>query len=391
MNTSFVSGILVIYYLTKGLTYAQIGIATAISTIGFFLFEIPTGVIGDKISRKKSVLIGLALFPLGTTVLIFLKSFLMLIAYSIITSLSVTFISGSLQAWLYDNLKHTGEERKYRELMKEIKTITLPLSAATIIIGSFLAQEYGFRLPLILTLIPQMAMLIVALSIPEYEFEKSEEPHHVHVLRSLGELTKPNLFWLIIVAIIVTMSVNQFREYFEPYLGNILSQSLKTTIMGTLGVLGIIEAMVKVIPKIVGVRLKEKWSALAYSIAPVSIPLLTALSVVYKNPLWIVALGVMATIINTAFAFNFGVELQVRIPSEKRATIVSLYSMVSSLIMALFYGLYGFIVDKLGLAEARLVFATALFVVGLAFKGAQIIGILREPLELKHLQLIPKK
>ncbi|WP_324734821.1 hypothetical protein VFC49_06260 [Thermococcus sp. SY098] len=234
-------------------------------------------------------------------------------------------------------------------------------------------------------------MLMVALSIPEYEFKKPEVAYHIHILHSIKELMKPNLFWLIIMAITVTMSINQFRQYFEPYLGNILAQSLKTTIMGTLGILGLIEAIIKVIPRLIGVRLKEKWSAFAYSIAPVSIPMLTALSVIYQNPIFIVILGVIATIINTAFAFNFGIELQVRIPSEKRATMISLYSMISSLIMAFFYGIYGFVVDELGLAEARLVFALILFGIGLAFKGAQTIGTLKEPLKLKHLQLHSKE
>ncbi|ASJ17228.1 MFS transporter permease [Thermococcus chitonophagus] len=385
MNVNFLGGIIVIYYLAKGLTYAQIGIATAISTIGFFLFEVPTGVIGDKVSRKKSVLIGLALFPMGTIILLFLKNFPMLIAYSVITSISVTFISGSLQAWLYDNLKYLGREREYRKLMKDIKTITLPLSAVTVVIGSFLAQYYGFRLPLILKLILEIMMIIVAISIPEYEFKKPKVAYHIHVLHSLKELMKPNIFWLIVVAITVAMSINQFRQYFEPYLGNILAQNLKTTIMGTLGILGLVEALVKAIPRLVGVRLKEKWSAFAYSIAPVSIPILTALSVIYRNPIFIVVLGTIATIINTAFSFNFGIELQTRIPSEKRATIISLYSMVSALVMAFFYGIYGFAVNRIGLAEARLMFALALFAVGLAFKGAQVLGILKEPLELKHL------
>lgn len=391
MNTSFINGVIIIYYLAKGITYTQIGIATAISTLGFCLFEVPTGVIGDKISRKKSVLIGLTLFPTGTIILIFLKNFLMLTAYAIITSLSLTFISGSLEAWLFDNLRHLGKEKEYRDLMKNIKTITLPLSAITIVIGSLLAQLYGFKLPLILTLILQMLMLITVLSIPEYEFKKPEVDYHIHVLHSIKEITKPDLLWLIAVAITVTMSINQFRQYFEPYLGNVLAQSLKTTIMGTLGILGLIEAIVKVIPRIIGIRLKEKWSAFAYSIAPVSIPILTALSVIYQNSIFIIILGVIATIINTAFAFNFGIELQVRIPSEKRATIISLYSMISSLIMAIFYGIYGFVVDKLGLADARLIFALIIFSIGLAFKGAQTIGILKEPLELKHLQLLSEE
>jgi len=390
MSTSFVNGILVIYYLSRGLTYTQIGMATAVSTIGFFLFEVPTGVIGDKISRRKSVIIGLTLFPVGTIILLFLKNFPMLIAYSITTSISLTFISGSLQAWLYDNLKHLGMEKEYRALMKDIKTITLPLSAVAIVIGGFLAQFYGFKLPLLLSLILEIIMLITAISIPEYGFKKPEAAYHVHVLRSIKEIMKPDLFWLIIMAISVTMSINQFRKYFEPFLGNLLAHSLGTTLMGTLGILGFVEAIVKVVPKIIGVRLKEKWSAFAYSTAPVVIPGLTLLSVAYQNPVLIVVLGIIATIINTAFSFNLGIELQVRIPDEKRATIFSLYSMVSSLFMAAFYGIYGFAVDKLGLAEARALFALILMGIGITFKGAQVTGVLKEHLELQHLQLPPE-
>ena len=148
MNVGFVGNILIIYYLTKGFNYAQIGIATAVMTAGYVLFEVPTGVVADKISRKLSVLIGLTIHALGLLVLILLNNFPLLILYSILTALGGTFASGSLQAWLYDNLKHLGREKEFRKLMKEIKTITIPLSATTVIIGGFLAQYYGFTLPL---------------------------------------------------------------------------------------------------------------------------------------------------------------------------------------------------------------------------------------------------
>ncbi|WP_240912148.1 MULTISPECIES: MFS transporter [unclassified Thermococcus] len=98
MNTGFLGGILTIYFLIKGFSYSQIGIYTAISTIGFFLFEVPTGVVADKISRKTSVLIGWILSFLGSLLLLYLKNFVMLILYGVITSIGITFISGVLQA-----------------------------------------------------------------------------------------------------------------------------------------------------------------------------------------------------------------------------------------------------------------------------------------------------
>jgi MFS family permease len=385
MNTGFVGNLLVIYYLTKGLTYGQIGTAMAIATIGTFLFEVPTGVVGDKISRKTSVLTGITLHALGILTLIFLNNFTMLILYSIISPLAIAFISGSLQAWLFDNMKHLGREKEYRALMKSIKTITIPLSALTVAIGGILAQLYGFTLPLALTLLLEVGTLAVGYTIPEYEFKKPERSYLTHTLQSFKEIKRPELLWLIILSITVVMATNQFRQFFEPYLGDILAKSLKTTLMGTLGLLGIIEALVRITPRLIGIRLRDSWSVKAYSFAPVIVPVLTALSVLYQNPIWIITLGIVVTIINTAFGFNLGIELQHRIPTEERATILSIYSMVSSLAMSVFYFLYGFVVDWVSLAEARLIFAVILLGAGVLLKAGEAFGLLGDILKLRHL------
>ncbi|MEO2151916.1 MAG: MFS transporter, partial [Thermococcus sp.] len=95
---------LVIYYLSKGLSYAQIGLATALTAWGIVLLEVSTGIVGDRVSRKLSVLIGLTLNAIATLVLIFLNGFSMLLLYALLMALSVAFVSGSLQAWLFDTM-----------------------------------------------------------------------------------------------------------------------------------------------------------------------------------------------------------------------------------------------------------------------------------------------
>jgi MFS family permease len=386
ISTGFLGNLLVIYFLSKGFSYAQIGLETSVMVLGGFLFEVPTGVVGDKISRKLSVLIGFAIHAAGTVVLLFLRNFPMLLLYALISALGASFVSGSFEAWLFDDLKHIGRGKEYRKVMRDAKSITIPLSATTLIIGAFLAQFYGFTLPLILSLIVELSAIILILSIPEYDFKKTERTYLSHTLSSLRGLLQPRLFWLVFLSIIVGMQTNQFRKFFEPYLGNILTKSLGTTLMGTLGLLGIVEVTVRTIPRLLGVRLRDPWSRKAYSLAPVVLPVLTVLSVVYTNPLWIVTLGIVLTIITAAFGFNLNVEFQHRIPSEKRATILSLDRMFAGLVMAVFYAIYGFAVDKLGLSEARLTFAVALLVLGLGFKAGEVLGFLGEHLRLSHLE-----
>lgn len=385
MNVGLLGNLLTIYYLQKGFTYGQIGLISAISALGFFLFEVPTGVVADRMSRKGSVLIGIAIYALGTVFLIFLQNFPMLVAYAVVSSLGATFVSGSLQAWLFDNLKHLGMEGRFREVMKDARSLSLVVSAITLPLGAFLAQFYGFILPLAITFVLDIGSLIVAFSIPEYEFKKPEVSYHLHVLGSARELFRRDVLWLVLLSISVGLSMNQFRKFFEPYLGGILAESLGTTLMGTLGLLGIVEVIIKTIPKLLGVRLRDKWSRKAYELAPVAIPFLTLLSAIYLNPLFVVILGMVAALINAAFAFNVAVEFQHRIPSEKRATVTSLDMMFSALVMAVFYTVYGFAVDRMGLQEARLAFSIAFLFLGLAFKVLQALSPVGEFLELRHL------
>lgn len=60
--------------------------------------------------------------------------------------------------------------------------------------------------------------------------------------------------------------------------------------------------------------------------------------------------------------------------------------MLAGLVMAVFYAVYGFGVDTLGLSEARLMFAIALLVLGASFKAGEVLGFLGEHLRLSHLE-----
>ncbi|ASJ09354.1 MFS transporter permease [Thermococcus siculi] len=370
--TGFLGNIAVIYYLSRGLTYSEIGLATAFSALGFFLFEVPTGVVGDRASRKTSVLIGLSIYPIGILLLLFLRNFWMLLASELISVLGASFVSGSIQAWFFDNLKAEGREGEFKEMWRSIQKATVLAGSSTTIAGAFMAQLWGFEIPILLTLLLHLAMIPLAWSIPEVGFSKLETSYTRHVLHSFRELLKPEVFWLLAYLMTVTLSLSQFRKFFEPYLGDVLAKSLGTTIMGTLGILGIVEVLTRTAPRYAGIALRGRIGRMLHEVAPVAIPLFTLLSVIYPNAVFIVALGIMATLCASAFTFNFSVEFQRRIPSEKRATILSLRNMVLAIVSAVFYGVYGFVVQHLGLARARLLFALFFLAFGASFKLAQL-------------------
>lgn len=76
--------------------------------ISILLFEIPTGVVADVISRRLSVIVGTLLMGVGFLVMGLSSSFEMALASQILWGIGYTFTSGAYDAWLVDEL---GQDR----------------------------------------------------------------------------------------------------------------------------------------------------------------------------------------------------------------------------------------------------------------------------------------
>ncbi|WP_066295683.1 MFS transporter [Bacillus sp. FJAT-29937] len=99
-----------------------------------FLFEIPTGVLSDVKSRKLSIVIGYCLIGIGFLVEGLFPLFTTVIIAQILWGIGYTFTSGSLQAWIADEI---GEERASSAFITGAqagnlgKMIAIPLSIIT--------------------------------------------------------------------------------------------------------------------------------------------------------------------------------------------------------------------------------------------------------------------
>jgi len=78
-------------------------VGTALET-SILLFEIPTGVVADTLSRRKSIIIGVFLLGLGTLFFALIPSFPVIILSQVIWGLGYTFTSGALEAWISDEV-----------------------------------------------------------------------------------------------------------------------------------------------------------------------------------------------------------------------------------------------------------------------------------------------
>lgn len=98
---------LLYYILVARLDPLQLVLVGTFLETSVFLFEIPTGVVADTISRRKSVLIGVFLIGISFLINGIWPIFWVISAAQVLWGLGHTFTSGALQAWISDEV---GEE-----------------------------------------------------------------------------------------------------------------------------------------------------------------------------------------------------------------------------------------------------------------------------------------
>jgi len=115
-NTNFTHGIWAAFLIIRGYSLIDVGVFEMIFHITSLTMEVPTGVIGDIYGRKVSRLLGILSYFVYIALVLFGNSYVLLIIAFIFCGISYTFESGSGDALVYDSLKEIGEEKRFMKV-----------------------------------------------------------------------------------------------------------------------------------------------------------------------------------------------------------------------------------------------------------------------------------
>jgi len=171
--------------------------------VSYLLFEVPTGVVADTVSRRLSILIGL--FGVGVAFLLFgmATSFWTAAFSQVVWGIFVTFESGADVAWLTDEL---GEERA-REYYLKGEQLLLGASLGGITVSVVLASAFGLRAPILATGVGVLAVGVVMIFLMREENFRPEgrrpgERLHHGLIRTfrdgIGEVRRHRILVVII-------------------------------------------------------------------------------------------------------------------------------------------------------------------------------------------------
>ena len=154
------------FFFANFVSYLQIGIAFSVSTLVGVIAEIPTGVLADRFGRKKSVILGSFILSVAFLLMATTNGFWQFFIGAILSSIGRAFVSGALEAVVYDSMPIEKRDKDYEYLITITEQLTTASFALTVLIGGFIYQYY-IRLPHLLYALANLTACLYAFSLSE--------------------------------------------------------------------------------------------------------------------------------------------------------------------------------------------------------------------------------
>lgn len=122
----------------RGLSYTEIGALGALYWAVLVLAEIPTGYLGDRLGRRRSLLAAAVVTAVGIGGLALAQTVLPLALALATWAVGITFRSGTADAWLYSALARSGASDTYTDVRGRGRALKLAATAVTAVVGGVL-------------------------------------------------------------------------------------------------------------------------------------------------------------------------------------------------------------------------------------------------------------
>jgi MFS family permease len=158
--------VIVPFFKSNGLTMTQIMVLQSAFSIAVVLLEVPSGYFADVLGRKRSIILGSILGFFGMTWYSLAAGFWQFLVAEIVLGVGSSFISGADTALLYDTLVETGRAGQYKKIEGVNSALGNFSEATASVIGGLLAS-ISIRLPFFIEAGVLLVGVVIALTLVE--------------------------------------------------------------------------------------------------------------------------------------------------------------------------------------------------------------------------------
>ncbi|MDA1079180.1 MAG: MFS transporter [bacterium] len=232
-----------LYLQARSLSLFQVSSIWSIIVATIFLAEVPTGVIADKIGRKKSIIIALLLQLIGEVWYIFADTYLVFVVIAIIAGVGFSFASGCIEALIYDTLPKDKREDEMKKAMGAKGAAYYLAFFAAPLLGSLLVPVFTlerFLTTVFLTACSVFIALLLAFTLkePKKEYEHEEESPIIILKHGIQHIRGNNfLLWLTAISVFTATFSGTLGSLFQPYFVHFNLTAMNMGIASAIGAL----------------------------------------------------------------------------------------------------------------------------------------------------------
>lgn len=347
----------------RGLSLTQITLLDTPFFLLIVLSEVPTGAIADRYGRRVSLMFGSALFSVAVFIFGIADNYAIILLSYTAWGLGQTFQSGADTAILYDSLKRAGREDEFQQINGRLWAITSLAVLLAILIGAPIAAATSFSVPIILSAGIGLAALPFAYMM--HEPVEVHAPEHDRYFSTVAAgirdaWRQPTLRYIFLFSSVLVIATFTPMVFAQPFL---VKHGVDTSD------LGLWQAPVRGVGILSALAAYRIVSAIGQRGTFFAMPVSLAIAMFFLagiDSLWAYAaflpIGAIAGMQSPVLATY----VNRRIPSERRATMLSVQSVIGSAIFAVMQPVAGILADSLGLRGMYFIFAIATLVVGCA-------------------------
>ncbi len=337
-------------WLFRTANYFQATLVDVVFWTTSLLVAMPAGTIADRYGRKPAMSLGIVVWSCGIVIWGLATALWMFWLSSIIWALGAGFLWNTGSAYLYDTLAEAGIEGTYPDAIARTTLISLLATAAASALGGIVVAATGaFNVTLLLYGIPGLLAFVMTFTFEEPKVHRARTPKMFAQIRSGMRTTfaRPQIVIVTIFQVIITV-VTYVMMFFRPaFIEDIVQRNFLLMGLGYAGFFCVGAVAGHSMGRLISWLGESGALVLSYVLVFAPFILVFAVSAGFFDPGTALVLGLVT---QASFYVILGVEGPVvttiinrRIPSDERATVLSITSFFSTLTLAVFEPMVGFL------------------------------------------------
>jgi MFS family permease len=220
--------VIVLFWEASGLSTLDIYVLQALFALSVVLLEVPTGMVADRMGKRTSLLAAQVIIAAGFGWYALSDGFLDFLIAEVVIALGASLLSGADSALLFDSLQAAGRESEFTEQLGRNHGIRMVSFAASTLLGGFVATE-SLRMTMWLSAVGPAAAVGVVWLMAEVKPVAARQPLRAE-LAAYGALIQTSsrfiwrhrlVRWLVVFLSVLTGSAGWLLWMYQPYMAHI--------------------------------------------------------------------------------------------------------------------------------------------------------------------------